>query len=907
MIIENDSVLLPEVELFEVPPWKRNYMVQKRRCKINAVPQGPLLPPIKIVLVQPLEKDCLKKTEKRQSLKKIEISPDFSTLVARNRDRPLVSSLPPPPLPEIPVVDQDAILREVLSSESSLNSCTSSASSIVSELTLPSLNDDDQSSLTEIPLSGGGYHQTTRDTKKEEKQRDEKERLFRLFDQLLSEINKAEEMSRLSRRRSDNLLYSGHYGTKIERYHSHCGFLEKYIVEDEPSRYTMEQLQKKSPAEMERIVHRLKLYLKEAGSNLVSGLEERDKLVTENQGLCDLITASLQAISAKRSSCTTRVPAQYSRHCTSPQYFPVVRVASLRRISYQTSVFKLIPWSTCCTMRRRKGEDTEVRFSVSPGGGDTGFSEWAKAMKMVARLPDGVPSHFRKTLWLSLAEKHLSSKNISWPQVERSIFSDRLNPDDQELSVQIVKDLHRTGCSLFCGTSGQHNQAVLKRVLLAYARWNKNVGYCQGLNMLAALILQVMQGCQAATVKVMIYLIEGVLPESYFADNLRGLSVDMAVFRDLLSLKLPELSRHLDNLQQESKDSGTSYEPPLMDVFTMQWFLTIFCNCLPQPTVLRLWDLLFLEGDSVLIKAALVIWQSLAERMLSVRSADEFYSIMAVLTREMMEFGLMEANNLIKNMDTLSVPELSELRDRYVYNISPWPVPAKKGLRIFYPHQHSGGLSEESSGEARMTPISNHPDREKIALDISALKKQYWKLRERQRQAHIILSAACRSESYNSQATPALNHLLLGKSALKSVKGRPKKEGETLHWKDTKKPATSTTPLAAATSLTPPSTEEDPEAKPRRDSSSSSSSSSSTELCDSSESEAEEAAKKRDDLMRILKENSEILGRFKNTDQEEPEDIKDIRRRYSVDPFPGRGASKPRELGVKLGLYSQDS
>lgn len=34
--------------------------------------------------------------------------------------------------------------------------------------------------------------------------------------------------------------------------------------------------------------------------------------------------------------------------------------------------------------------------------------------------------------------------------------------------------------------------------------------------------------------------------------------------------------------------------------------------------------------------------------MMSVRSADEFYSIMAVLTREMMEFGLMEPNSLIK-------------------------------------------------------------------------------------------------------------------------------------------------------------------------------------------------------------------------------------------------------------------
>ena len=33
---------------------------------------------------------------------------------------------------------------------------------------------------------------------------------------------------------------------------------------------------------------------------------------------------------------------------------------------------------------------------------------------------------------------------------------------------------------------------MLKRVLLAYARWNKRVGYCQGFNVLAALILDVM-------------------------------------------------------------------------------------------------------------------------------------------------------------------------------------------------------------------------------------------------------------------------------------------------------------------------------------------------------------------------------------------------------------------------------
>lgn len=45
---------------------------------------------------------------------------------------------------------------------------------------------------------------------------------------------------------------------------------------------------------------------------------------------------------------------------------------------------------------------------------------------------------------------------------------------------------------------------VLKRVLLAYARWNKNVGYCQGFNILAALILEVMEGNEGDALKVSI-------------------------------------------------------------------------------------------------------------------------------------------------------------------------------------------------------------------------------------------------------------------------------------------------------------------------------------------------------------------------------------------------------------------
>lgn len=70
------------------------------------------------------------------------------------------------------------------------------------------------------------------------------------------------------------------------------------------------------------------------------------------------------------------------------------------------------------------------------------------------------------------------------------------------LFLVLLQDLHRTGCSLFCGEEAEDNQAMLKRVLLAFARWNKGVGYCQGFNMLAAIILEVMERQESDALKV---------------------------------------------------------------------------------------------------------------------------------------------------------------------------------------------------------------------------------------------------------------------------------------------------------------------------------------------------------------------------------------------------------------------
>ena len=56
------------------------------------------------------------------------------------------------------------------------------------------------------------------------------------------------------------------------------------------------------------------------------------------------------------------------------------------------------------------GQDTRIRFSLEPYTGDPSYNQWKDAMKMVARLPEGVPTEFRRKLWLTLAEKYLSNK-----------------------------------------------------------------------------------------------------------------------------------------------------------------------------------------------------------------------------------------------------------------------------------------------------------------------------------------------------------------------------------------------------------------------------------------------------------------------------------------------------------------
>ena len=89
---------------------------------------------------------------------------------------------------------------------------------------------------------------------------------------------------------------------------------------------------------------------------------------------------------------------------------------------------------------------------------------------------------------------------------------------------------------------------MLQRVLLAYARWNNKVGYCQGFNVIAAVILDVMERQEDCALKVKTPVVKVDKKLSYRRDNARRLGDRFAVQGRSRSFKVTDGSTVCDFL-----------------------------------------------------------------------------------------------------------------------------------------------------------------------------------------------------------------------------------------------------------------------------------------------------------------------------------------------------------------------
>lgn len=86
-----------------------------------------------------------------------------------------------------------------------------------------------------------------------------------------------------------------------------------------------------------------------------------------------------------------------------PPFQHLLSKATTKKTCFSHSAFAKAAVVTLMPFVSFLGQDTRIRFSLEPSGGDPGFNQWKDAMKMVARLPEGVPVDFRKKVKMMLA------------------------------------------------------------------------------------------------------------------------------------------------------------------------------------------------------------------------------------------------------------------------------------------------------------------------------------------------------------------------------------------------------------------------------------------------------------------------------------------------------------------------
>lgn len=261
---------------------------------------------------------------------------------------------------------------------------------------------------------------------------------------------------------------------------------------------------------------------------------------------------------------------------------------------------------------------SSMRFSQLPTPHMTELEFWAALVSDYSRtaqkLPTltsnkiraGVPPPLRGVVWPSIA----GSRDLSLHEE-----FDRLCGETSPYEGIIGKDIGRSwpNVDMFKDPNGE-GQQMLARVLKCFSLYDTKIGYCQGLGFVVGPLLMHMS--EADSFAVLVRLMDHYDLRCCFLPTLSGLHLRIYQFQSLLSKHLPALHAHLDAL---------NIEP----VYVSQWFLSFFAVTCPLPMLLRIYDVLLLEGAcETLMRVALSLMQRNEKKILE---CHEFEDVMQLL------------------------------------------------------------------------------------------------------------------------------------------------------------------------------------------------------------------------------------------------------------------------------------
>jgi len=156
--------------------------------------------------------------------------------------------------------------------------------------------------------------------------------------------------------------------------------------------------------------------------------------------------------------------------------------------------------------------------------------------------------------------------------------------------------------------------SALERILLAVAADCPSLGYCQGLHILVAFVLSVVEeaGIVGATAEAEVFAFVGRLfglygIRSWMEPPLVGLRAAVGALGVLLRERLPRLVEHLES------------EGAAVELLSLSWFQTLFTGLTPLPraALCRIWECWLFDGSpKVFFRVALALFAHAEETLL---------------------------------------------------------------------------------------------------------------------------------------------------------------------------------------------------------------------------------------------------------------------------------------------------
>jgi len=302
--------------------------------------------------------------------------------------------------------------------------------------------------------------------------------------------------------------------------------------------------------------------------------------------------------------------------------------------------------------------------------------------KMVERVWKGVPERMRGSLWRILLDLDQIKAEQEGKYQEMKELARRHSPDIRQIDL----DVNRTYRNhIMFRERYNTRQQDLFHVLGAYSIYNSEVGYCQGMSQIAALLLMYLNDDEDAFWALSQLMVgRRWNMHGFFIPGFPKLIRFQEHHDKILMKKLRRLQKHLI---ANGVDTG---------IYTLKWFFQCFLDRMPYSLSIRVWDLYLLEGEPIMFAMAYTILK-LHRKALLKMGMDELLEFL----QKTMETDFGFDDDYV--IETALKESLAELRSSRLHTAGP-PPDSEKPQKPF--GLHSFPTPEEEAAKARRNPTT---------------------------------------------------------------------------------------------------------------------------------------------------------------------------------------------------------